>query len=78
MIIEEIYVQRDNKKNVLLTVVMLAVDNAVDNAVINSTGNMGTTGNIIILIASKRKTPRGWRRAKATVASLGLATRRPK
>ena len=74
MIMEEIYVQRDNKKNVLLTVAMLAVTNAV----INNIGNMVATGNIIILIASKRKTPRGWRRAKATVASLGLATRRPK
>ena len=48
MIIEEIYVQRDNKKNVLLTVAMLAVTNAV----INSIGNMVATGNTIMLIAS--------------------------
>ena len=48
MIIEEIYVQRDNKKNVLLTVAMLAVTNAV----INNIGNMVATGNIIMLIAS--------------------------
>ena len=51
---------------------------AVNNAVIINIGDMVATGNIIILIASKRKTPRGWRRAKATVVSLGLATRRPK
>ena len=55
MIMEEICVQRDNKKNVLLTVAMLAVTNAV----INNTGNMVATGNIIILIASWRKHPGG-------------------
>ena len=48
MITERMHVQRDNKKNVLLTVAMLAVTNAV----INNIGNMVATGNIIMLIAS--------------------------
>ena len=45
MIIEEMYVQRDNKKNVLLTIVVLAAMGNIGNI-------KATTGNIITLIAS--------------------------
>ena len=45
MVIKSINVHRDNKKNVLLTGVILATIGNIGN-------KMATTGNIIILIAS--------------------------
>ena len=60
--------RRDNKKNVLLTIVVM--------------GNMGnirtTTDNIIIFIVSRtrQEDTQGVEKAKATVVSLELATRK--
>ena len=48
MIIKSINVRRDNKKNVLLTGVILATVANIGNI----GNNMATMGNIIILIAS--------------------------
>ena len=60
MITRRISVQRDNKKNVLLTVAMLTT--------MGNIGNIGNTratrGNIIIIIASWRKHPGGQKKQK--------------
>ena len=61
MVIKSINVHRDNKKNVLLTGVILATMGNIGN-------KMATTGNIIILIASwtrEKEDTQGVRRSRS-------------